>query len=140
MPDVLTAAQRALLVEKTFAVLATVNESGTPQLTVMWYLLDGDEILFNTADGRRKAKNLARDQRASLLVYDVANPYRYVRIDGRVRVIDDHDTAQRDIRRLALRYYGDEAKAERAMRDNFGKQHRISYRLPIRRVYTQGFS
>jgi hypothetical protein len=43
-----------------------------------------------------------------------------------------------DIRRLAKRYYGDE-KADDAMRDNFSKEHRITYRLPVRRVYADGF-
>ena len=55
--------------------------------------------------------------------------------DGRVRTIDDPATTQADIRRIAQRYYGDESRTERAMRESFSTQHRISYRLPIGRVY-----
>jgi PPOX class probable F420-dependent enzyme len=129
----LTPEQRAFLEAKRFAVLGTVNPSGSPQLTVMWYLLDGDEIVFNTRAGRAKDKNLRRDQRVSLLVY-ADDGYTWLRIDGRVRTITDQPTAQQDIRRLAMRYYGDEARVEKAIRESFGKQERISYRLPTARV------
>ncbi len=130
----LTPAQRRFLEEKRFAMLATVNPSGSPHLTVMWYLLDGDEIVFNTRAGRAKHSNLGRDPRVSLLVCD-EDPYSYLRIEGRVRAITDHVTTQSDIRRLALRYYEDEARVERAMRETFGRQERVSYRLPTTRVH-----
>ncbi len=119
-------------------MLGTLNANGTPNLTVMWYLLDGDEVLLNTRAGRQKHRNLERDPRASLVVYDTGDPYRFVRIDGSVRTIDERATAQDDIRRIALRYYRDEARVERAMRESFGTQHRVSYRLAIRRVYADG--
>ena len=130
----LTAAQRRFLEARNFAVLGTVNRSGSPHLSVMWYLLDGDELLFNTRAGRVKHANLERDPRVSLLVYEDGG-YRYLRVDGRVRRITDQATTQADIKRLALRYYQDEARVEQAMRDSFGKQERVSYRLPTTRVY-----
>ena len=129
----LTAEQRTFLEAKRFAVLGTINKSGSPHMTVMWYLLDGEEIVFNTRAGRVKDRNLKRDPRVSLLVYS-DDGYSYLRIDGRVRTITDQATAQNDIRRLALRYYGDESRVERAMRESFGTQERISYRLPTTRV------
>jgi PPOX class probable F420-dependent enzyme len=130
----LTADQRDFLEQKHFAVLGTTNASGSPHLTVMWYFLDGDEIVFNTKAGRAKEGNLERDPRVSLLVY-AEDSYSYIRIDGKVRTITDQKTAQADIRRLASRYYEDEARVEKAVRDNFGTQQRISYRLPTTRVY-----
>jgi hypothetical protein len=102
----------------------------------MWYVLEGDEILVNSAQGRIKDRNLARDPRISVMV---ADGYRFVRVDGRVRIEHDQTVAQADIRRLAMRYHGDAAKVDEAMRATFSRQHRISYRLPIRRVYAQGF-
>ena len=130
----LTDEQRRFLEARHFGVLGTTNGSGSPQLTVMWYLLDGDKIVFNTAAGRQKQGNLERDPRVSLVVL-YESGYKYIRIDGRVTIVTDHQTTQNDIRRLASRYYGDEARVERAMRENFGKQTRISYRLPTTRVY-----
>ena len=126
--------QRTFLEEKRYAVLGTRNPSGSPHLTAMWYLLEGDEVLFNTAAGRAKPRNIAADPRVSFIVVDPTG-YPFVRIDGRVRTIDDPATTQADIRRIAQRYYGDESRTERAMSESFSTQHRISYRLPIGRVY-----
>lgn len=133
---VLTDEQRRFLEQSHFAVLGTVNASGSPHLTVMWYLLEGDDIMFNTVEGRAKTSNLDRDPRVSLLVYDETNSYHYMRIDGRVRKIDDPAIGQQDIQRLALRYYGgDAARVERAVRERWSKERRVSYRVPTSRVY-----
>ncbi len=129
----LTDDQRRFLEEVRFAVLGTVNVSGSPQLTMMWYVLDGDEIMFNTVAGRAKTSNLERDPRLSLLIHDDTG-YRYLRIDGRARMIDDPKIGQADIRRLGMRYYRDEAMVEDAVR-RWSQQHRVSYRVTITRVY-----
>jgi PPOX class probable F420-dependent enzyme len=128
----LTPEQRAFLEERHFAVLGTTNASGSPHLTIMWYMLDGDDIVFNTKAGRAKESNLARDSRVSLLVY-AEDGYQYMRIDGRVTTITDPQVAHRDIARLAVRYDGEE-KAKAAIA-RFNSEERISYRLPTTRVY-----
>lgn len=131
----LTDDQRRFLEELHFAVLGTVNGSGAPHLTMMWYLLEGDEIMFNTVATRAKASNLERDPRVSLLVYDDTG-YRYLRIDGRARRIDDAAIGQADMRRLALRYYrGDAARVERDATERWSRERRVTYRLPTTRVY-----
>ena len=134
----LTQAMRDFLGERRFGVLATVGTTGAPRQTVMWYLFlpsdDGDEILFNTALGRRKPEHLAREPRVSLLVED---GYRYVCVSGTVRTIADRETTQADIQRLATRYEG-AARAEQQMRSSFSKQDRISYRFRITGVTQDG--
>ncbi len=130
----LTPAVRAFLEERRFGVLATVGVTGAPRQTVMWYLLEGDEVLFNTALGRRKPEHLAREPRVSLLV---EQGYRYVCVSGSVRTITDRETTQTDIHRLAARYEGEEGAARR-MRV-FSKQDRISYRFRITGVTEDGF-
>ncbi len=130
----LTPAMRAFLGERRFGVLATVGVTGAPRQTVMWFLLEGDEIMFNTAAGRRKPEHLAREPRVSLLVED---GYRYVCASGSVRTITDRETTQADIRRLAARFEGEES-AERRM-SVFGTQERISYRFNITGVTEDGF-
>jgi PPOX class probable F420-dependent enzyme len=132
----LTAAQRTFLAEKRFAVVGTKNPDGSPHLAVMWYLVDGDDIVVNSVQGRIKDRNLAADPRMSVLVED---GYRWIRIDGRAKIEHDQAIARADIRRLAARYYEDERKVEEAMKNNFSKQHRITYRLPLRRVASEGF-
>jgi PPOX class probable F420-dependent enzyme len=132
----LTAEQRAFLEEKRFAVVGSKNPDGSPHLAVMWYLIDGDDIVVNSAEGRIKDRNLAADPRMSVLV---ADGYRWIRVDGRARIDHDQSIAHADIRRLASRYYEDERKVEEEMKSKFSRQHRITYRLPIRRVGSEGF-
>jgi PPOX class probable F420-dependent enzyme len=132
----LSQAERDFLYEARYAVLGTTNENGSAHLTVMWYVLEGDEIVFNTAAGPKKPENLARDPRASLIVPD---GYRFVRIDGTVRANDDQKAAQADIRKLAFRYYQSEERVQRSVAATWAKQHRITYRMPALRVYSSGF-
>ena len=126
----LNAKQREFLDGVRFGTLATVNPDGSPHLTVMWYLLEGDEIMFNTARERQKPSNLARDPRVSLLVYDA---YRFVRVSGRARETATGAKAVEEIGRLAIRYQGESAAAK-AM-ETFKTQDRVSYRFTIRAVY-----
>jgi PPOX class probable F420-dependent enzyme len=132
----LTVAQRIFLEQKRFAVVGTKNPDGSPHIAVMWYLLDGNDIVVNSAQGRVKDRNLAADPRMSVLIED---GYRWIRIDGRARIEHGQTITHADIRRLAARYYEDERKVDAAMRNNFSKQHRITYRLPIDRVAAEGF-
>ncbi len=121
---------RAFLQEKRFAVLGTINPDSTPQLSVMWYELDGDEILMNTKVGRVKERNLRRDPRISICIED---GYNYLTLTGTAQLIDDQTRAQADIKRLATRYHNP-AKAERMMRDTFSKQQRVTICMTIERV------
>src|SRR5215469_6810165 len=130
----LSDAARAFLAEKRFAVLATISEDGLPHQTVMWYELRGDDIIMNTAAGRVKDIHMRREMRVSICVED---QYRYVTISGAVELTDDQTVAQDDIRRLAIRYDGEEA-GERQAREAFSKQHRVTLRLPIRQVIEHG--
>ncbi len=123
----LSPAARVFLSEIRFASLATINKDGTSQQTPMWYDLDGDAILMNTAAGRLKYRNLQRDPRASFLVMD---GYRWVAITGHIEMNEDQAIAQADITRLAIRYHGPE-KGERQARESFSKQRRVTIRLKI---------
>lgn len=131
MPVELSEKARAFLREKRFAVLATLNRDGTPQLTTMWYLLENDgTILMNTRAGRLKERNMRRDPRISLCFED---GYNYLTIKGRVEMIDDPKISQRDIYRLSARYHGEE-KARRQMENQFSKEQRVTLHLKPEKV------
>lgn len=122
---------RAFLREKRFAVLGTIDADGTPHLTTMWYLLEEDgTILMNTKAGRVKERHMRRDPRISVCV---AHEYDYVTLSGSVEIIDDPETAQRDIYRLASRYHGEE-KARRQVQDKFSREQRVTLRLKPERI------
>ncbi len=80
-----------LLNAPTYVVVTTLNPDGQPQSSVVWTRTDGDTILFSTVRGRRKARNLERDPRITVIAYDPANPYRYVEVRGTATLADDAD-------------------------------------------------
>ena len=80
---------RKIIDEPNPAVLATVNPDGSPQTSVVWVRRDGDDLLISSAAGRRKDKNLARDPRVSVTVYDQADPLQYVEVRGLASISED---------------------------------------------------
>lgn len=70
-------------------MLGTVNADGSPQTSVVWVGRDGDDLLVSTAAGRRKERNVRRDSRVSLTVYDIADPLRYVEVRGVATITED---------------------------------------------------
>jgi len=71
------------------AVLATINPDGSPQTSVVWVRRDGNDLLISSAAGRRKDRNLARDPRVSVTVYDTADPLEYVEVRGLANIAED---------------------------------------------------
>lgn len=96
---------RDLFDKKAFAVLATVGADGHPQATPVWVDFDGHHIRVNTARGRVKDKNLARNPRVALTIVDPDNPYRYVQARGRVVEMTE-EGADAHIDALAKKYLG----------------------------------
>ncbi|TML40783.1 MAG: PPOX class F420-dependent oxidoreductase [Actinobacteria bacterium] len=102
---VLTNEQARLLLEPNFATVGTVNPDGSPQLTIVWIDWDGEHVLFNTAAGRVKARNLERDLRVSVLVADRADGYRWVGVRGAAELTSEG--ADEHIDKLARKYTGE---------------------------------
>ena len=78
-----------LLEGRNYAVLATINPDGSPHTTVMWVARDGDDLLFSTVEGRVKHRNMLRDPRVSVTVWDSADPEISVDLRGRVSMTPD---------------------------------------------------
>ena len=75
---------KTVLDSRAFAHLTTLDPDGAPQSTAMWIMRSGDRILFNTAEGRRKWRNLQRDSRVSISISTQDDPYNNWSIQGRV--------------------------------------------------------
>ncbi|MFD6274787.1 PPOX class F420-dependent oxidoreductase [Streptomyces sp. NPDC060209] len=101
---------RKLLDGRNFATVATLNRDGGPQTSVVWIVREEDTVLFSTTAGRQKARNLARDPRVSLTVFDITNPYRSVDIRGTAELIDDSEKSLP--RELSQKYLGEDPPAE----------------------------
>ncbi|MFC8666921.1 MULTISPECIES: PPOX class F420-dependent oxidoreductase [Streptomyces] len=80
---------RVLLDGKNFASVATLGPGGAPQNSVVWFKREGDTVLFSSTEGRQKIRNLRRDPRISVSVYDLANPYTSVEIRGTAEILPD---------------------------------------------------
>lgn len=80
---------RALLDGRNFASVATLGPDGAPQNSVVWIKRDGDTVLFSSTDGRQKVRNLRRDPRISLSVFDLADLYTSVEIRGTAEILAD---------------------------------------------------
>ncbi|WP_406299517.1 PPOX class F420-dependent oxidoreductase [Embleya sp. NBC_00888] len=97
-------AARALLDAAYPAVLATVNVDGGPQTSVVWVGRDGNDVLISSEAGRLKERNLRREPRASVTVYDPADPDVYLEIRGTTTVTED--VGRRVAVALAEKYEG----------------------------------
>ena len=88
-----------LLQDKAYGHVITFDAKGQPQVTMVWMDVDGDEVTFNTAEGRVKPKNLRRDPRVMVSVQDRNNPQAYALISGKATLTNDG--AEDHIDRLA---------------------------------------
>ena len=102
-----------LLKQPAFANLATLNADGSPHVTPVWVDFDGTHVIVNTARGRVKAKNLAREPRVALSIADPQNPYRYLGIQGRVAEMTEAG-GDAHIDKMAKKYLGKDTYPYRA--------------------------
>ena len=104
MPEILDDATRQLLDGRNFAVIASIGADGGPHSSVVWIDRDGDTLLFSVTADKQKARNLARDPRVSVSVFDLADPYHSAEIRGTVGLVDDLQKALAE--RLSQKYVG----------------------------------
>ena len=93
-----------LLSEPQIATVATVMADGSPQLTPVWIDTDGEAILFNTAKGRVKYRNLLRNPKVAVTVVDKNDFYRLVNVRGTAEIVEQG--ADEHIDKLAKKYLG----------------------------------
>jgi len=89
-----------------FAALTTLMPDGQPQTQVMWVDADADHVLINTEPQRQKARNVGRDDRVAVTVWNKDNPYQYVEVRGRVVSTAGGDEALDHINALSQKYMG----------------------------------
>jgi PPOX class probable F420-dependent enzyme len=136
MGAVLEEKVREFLEAPHHAVMATINRSGTPQLTVMWYALHPTEdvVLLNSRHGLLKVNNLKRDPRMALCVEDGA---RYVTLEGTAELVEDRGEQEREVNEhIAPRYVGQRLGSRRW--ELIKRSDRIGIRMRIERVLARG--
>lgn len=134
MSVTIPASYQDLLEGANYAVLTTLSPKGAPENTVVWYSWDGEHVLVNTADGRRKPANVRHDPRVALTIVDPGNPYRWLDLRGIVEeIVPDPDYA--NINAHAKRYAGvDEYYGGMAPAEAKGTEQRIIFKIRPDRV------
>ena len=100
----LTTKARELISRPVLANVATVGEHDTPQLTPVWIDLEDGELVFNTARGRAKDRNLAKNPAVAVSVVDPTDQYNVVVVRGTVEPTEEGADAHIDS--LAKKYLG----------------------------------
>ncbi|HKH88659.1 MAG TPA: PPOX class F420-dependent oxidoreductase [Acidimicrobiales bacterium] len=122
MSQVLTESAKQLLREPVLAHIATVDGKGRPKISPVWVDVEGDDVLFNTAEGRVKARNLRSNPNVAVSVADPADPHRVVALSGTVTEMT-HEGADEHIDFLANKYLGV---------DKFGDRREGQQRVKVR--------
>jgi PPOX class probable F420-dependent enzyme len=106
--------------------VATVGEGGRPHVVPIWYIVEGEEIVFTTWHTSVKARNLASNGRAAMTIDDEEPPYSYLMIEGQVTISDDPAESRRVATLAGGKYMG----ADRA--DEFGARNGVEGELVVR--------
>jgi PPOX class probable F420-dependent enzyme len=108
------------------AKVATTMSSGQPHVMPVWFVLDGEELVFTTAADSAKGRNLRRDPRIALVVDEDVAPYAFVHIRGHAKISEDMNELLRFATAIGGRYMG----AERA--EEFGRRNATPGELLVR--------
>ena len=106
---------------KALLYLATTMPDGSPQVSPVWFSIDGDYVLINTNEGRTKDKNMKVRPRVAMVIQDPNDQDRYLGMRGEV-VEFTREGADEHINRLSLKYYNKPWKYREG-------QRRIIYRI-----------
>jgi hypothetical protein len=106
--------------------LATTRRDGRPHVVPVWFVLDGDDFVFNTEAGTIKGRALVRNGWASICVDDQEPPYSFVTVSGRVTISTDLDLMLPLSTRIGARYMGDH------LGEQFGRRNAVEGELLVR--------
>jgi PPOX class probable F420-dependent enzyme len=115
--------------------LSTVRADGSPHVTPIWFVLDGDEVVFNTGKSSVKGRNLVRDGRVALCVDVDRPPYDFVVLQGIARVSEDLEELRHWAGRIGGRYMGEERAEEFGARN--GVPGELLVRVAIEKVLAE---
>lgn len=120
--------------EPNYLVLGTNSKNGYPQMTIVWFEFRDGIFKISTVTDRVKYKNVTRDPKVTILIYDRGNPYRYVQIRGDVTNVTK-ESAHDFIDHLSARYTGN-AKYKT---DPERKEDRVIISIKPNSLYSVGF-
>ena len=128
----LTPEVRAFLLHATrTGKLATVRPDGRPHIAPIWFILDGDTLIFTTWHTTVKAKNIRQNANVSLCVDDENPPFAYATLEGTATLLDDLEQLKVWATRIAARYMGPN------LAEAFGNRNAVPGELVVRLTPTK---
>ncbi len=112
--------------------LGYVASDGRPLVAPVWFIVDGQQLVFNTARDTAKGRALSRDPRVVLCVDDDRPPFSFVQIQGMAAFSEDPEELLDTATRIGGRYMGE----DRA--DEFGRRNGVSGELGRSRHADEG--
>jgi PPOX class probable F420-dependent enzyme len=106
--------------------LATTRRDGRPHVVPIWFVLDGDDLVFNTGAETVKGRSLARTRWGSICVDDDRPPYSFVTVSGPVTISSDLEEMLPFATRIGARYMGEE------LAEQFGRRNAVEGELLVR--------
>jgi PPOX class probable F420-dependent enzyme len=106
--------------------LATTRADGSPHVAPIWFVLDGDDLVFMTGADSAKGRAMLRDPRVALSVDDERPPFSFAIIEGVVSISRDLDEMFPLSIAIARRYMGDERAEE------YGRRNAVEGELLLR--------
>jgi carboxymethylenebutenolidase len=106
--------------------LSYVASDGRPLVVPVWFILEGDRLVFNTGKDTAKGRALARDPRVAMCVDLEAPPYGFVQVQGIAELSEDPGDLLSSATAIAERYMD----AERA--EEFGRRNGVPGELVVR--------
>ena len=127
MPEMTADEYRDFLLEGTrTAKLATVRKDGRPHVAPIWFLLDGEQVIFMTGRDTVKGHAIRRGGRVSLCVDDERPPFAFALIEGTMSTSEDMDDLLHWATRIAARYVGEEQA------EAFGRRNAVPGEMLVR--------
>lgn len=106
--------------------LGYVATDGRPLVVPVWFIVDGQQLVFNTGRDTAKGRALQRDPRVVICVDDQTPPFSFVQVQGVAAIGEDPDELLDTATRIGGRYMG----ADRA--DEFGRRNAVPGELVVR--------
>lgn len=129
MSQEIPAKYRDLLENPYVVSFATVTDNGEPNVSPVWASYDGTHILINSAEGRKKDRNVRQNRNVAVMIVDPENMYRYLEVRGVVEEITT-DGAVDHIDQLAKMYVGvDSYYGNMSPQDQRNKETRVIYKI-----------
>ena len=109
------------------AKVATVRANGSPHVAPVWFVLDGNDLVFTTGKDTVKGRNLLRDPHVMISVDDERPPFAFVLLDSKA---DIREITSQELllwtTRIASRY------VPSGQADAFGKRNAVEGELVVR--------